>query len=66
MKFQCFVCDNENPCSLIVKYIGDVPPTLCPFNTEKMAIANWKKELPKGAQNTEQQVQADSQASSLT
>lgn len=60
MKFQCFVCDDKSPCNLIIKYIGDVPPTLCPFKTEKMAIADWKKELSKGAKNTEQQLQPDS------
>ena len=59
MKFQCFVCDDKNPCNLVIKYIGDVPPTLCPFATEKMAVANWVKAEPKSAKNTEQANQPD-------
>lgn len=43
MEYKCRRCIKNSPCSLKFKTIGDVNPTLCPFNTVKQKEANWKK-----------------------
>ncbi len=41
-EYRCNECFRYRPCVLTLEDIGDVPPTLCPFDTPKKAIAEWR------------------------
>lgn len=39
----CKQCMKDDPCFLVFKEEGDVPPSGCPFHTEQAAVAFWDK-----------------------